>query len=56
MFNHGTTMTNVFGWGIGNKENLFRRATEGDEAAAAYRKFLRGARLDEVPLERILIR
>ena len=43
-------MTNVFGWGIGNKENLFRRATESDEAAAAYRKFLRGARLDEVPL------
>ncbi len=50
MFNHGATMTNVFGWGIGNKENLFRRATEGDEAAAAYRKFLRGARLDEVAL------
>ena len=29
---------------------MFRRATEGDEAVAAYRKFLRGARLDETPL------
>lgn len=50
MFNHGATMTNVFGWGIGEKDNLFRRATEGDEAVAAYRKFLRGAHLDEAPL------
>ncbi len=50
MFNHGATMTNVFGWGIGDKQNVFRRATEGDEALAAYRKFLRGARLDETPL------
>ncbi|MGH6794962.1 MAG: hypothetical protein ACREDH_07140 [Methylocella sp.] len=50
MFNHGATMTNVFGWDIGDKDNVFRRATESDEAAAAYRKFLRGARLDETPL------
>lgn len=51
MFNHGATMTNVFGWGIGEKNNVFRRATEGREAIAAYQKFLRGARLDEAPLE-----
>ncbi|MGH6842584.1 MAG: hypothetical protein ACREDV_10915 [Methylocella sp.] len=50
MFNHGATMTNVFGWNIGDKGNLFRRAAESDEAVAAYRKFLRGARLDEAPL------
>ncbi|MGQ0445921.1 MAG: hypothetical protein ACT4O2_12555 [Beijerinckiaceae bacterium] len=50
MFNHGATMTNVFGWNIGDKGNLFRRAVESDEAVAAYRKFLRGARLDEAPL------
>lgn len=50
MFNHGAAMTNVFGWGIGDKENVFRRATEGDEAVEAYRKFLRGDRLDETPL------
>jgi hypothetical protein len=50
IFNHGATVTNVFGFGIGDKKNLFRRATESDEAAAAYRKFLRGARLNETPL------
>ena len=50
MFNHGATITNVFGWGIGEKDNLFRRATEGRDAAAAYRKFLQGARLEETPL------
>lgn len=50
MFNHGATMANVFGWDVGGKENLFRRATEADESMAAYRKFLRGARLDEKPL------
>jgi hypothetical protein len=50
MFNHGATMTNVFGWDIGDRDNLFRRATESDEAIAAYRKFLRGARLEERPL------
>ena len=50
MFNHGATMANVFGWDIGSEENLFRRATEGDEAIAAYRKFLSGVRLDETPL------
>ncbi len=50
IFNHGATMTNVFGWGIGGKGNLFRRATEGDEAIVAYRKFLSGVRLEEKPL------
>jgi hypothetical protein len=50
MFNHGAAMTNVFGWGIGDRQNIFRRATEGEEAVAAYRKFLRGIRLEEKPL------
>jgi len=50
MFNHGATMANVFGWDIGDRDNLFRRATENDEALAAYRKFLEGAPLDEKPL------
>jgi len=50
MFNYGATMTNLFGWGVGNRSNPFRRATEGDEAIAAYRKFLSGDRLDEKPL------
>ncbi len=51
MFNHGAAMTNVFGWGIGAKGNPFRQATERPEALAAYRKFLRGERLAERPLE-----
>jgi hypothetical protein len=50
MFNHGATMTNVFGWGIGPRGNPFRQATEREEALAAYRKFLRGERLVEKPL------
>lgn len=52
MFNHGATMANVFGWDIGAKDSLFRRATEAAGSIAAYRKFLRGARLEETPLER----
>jgi hypothetical protein len=50
MFNHGAVLTNVFGWNIGDRDNPFRRATEGEDAVAAYRKFLRGARLEERPL------
>jgi hypothetical protein len=50
MFNHGATMTNVFGWGVGPRGNPFREATERAEAVAAYRKFLRGERLAEKPL------
>jgi hypothetical protein len=50
MFNHRASMANVFGWDVGDKQNVFRRATENDEAVAAYRKFLRGIRLEEKPL------
>jgi hypothetical protein len=50
MFNHGAAMTNVFGFDIGEPDNLFRQATENPEAVAAYRKFLGGAHLDETPL------
>jgi hypothetical protein len=51
MFNHGATLTNVFGWDLGDSGFIFRRATERPEAIAAYRKFLRGERLDEKPLD-----
>ena len=51
MFNHGATLTNVFGWGIGDSAFIFRRGAENPAAIAAYRKFLRGARLDESPLD-----
>lgn len=44
MFNHGATLVDIFAWGIGGEEWKktfpFRIATEGDEAIAAYRKFL----------------
>jgi len=50
MFNHGATLTNVFGWDIGDSDNIFRRAAEGAESIAAYRKFLSGAHLEEKPL------
>jgi hypothetical protein len=43
MFNHGATLTNVFGWGVGDSANLFCRAAESADSIAAYRKFLRPA-------------
>jgi len=51
MFNHGATLTNVFGWDIGDSTFIFRRQAENPAAIDAYRKFLRGARLDESPLD-----
>ncbi len=50
MFNHGATLTNVFGWDVGDGDNIFRRAAEGPQSIEAYRKFLRGGRLEEGPL------
>jgi len=54
MFNHGATLVNLYSWGIGGEANRnldFRIVTEGDEALRAYRKFLRGDRLDEAKIE-----
>jgi hypothetical protein len=51
MFNHGATLINVFGWDIGDSDNIFRRAAEGAESISAYRKFLSGAHLEEKPLD-----
>jgi hypothetical protein len=50
MFNHGAVMANIFAWGIGGeamRNHFFRRAAEGPEPLAAYRKFLRGEELAE---------
>ena len=52
MFNHGATLTNIFGWDIGDSAFIFRRQAENPAAIDAYRKFLRGAKLDESPLDR----
>jgi hypothetical protein len=51
MFNHGATLTNVFGWDIGDSAFVFRVGAENPAAIDAYRKFLRGASLDESPLD-----
>lgn len=54
MFNHGATLVNIFAWGIGGEANRhmdFRVVTEGPEALAAYRKFLKGDRLTEARIE-----
>ncbi len=51
MFNHGAALTNVFGWDIGDSAFVFRQAAENPAAIDAYRKFLRGANLDESPLD-----
>lgn len=54
-FNHGAALVNVFGWGLGEEANPFRRAAENDDAIGAYRKFLRGEALVELStvLERL---
>jgi hypothetical protein len=53
MFNHGAVLVNIFSWGIGGEaqreKNMFRRATENQEALLAYRKFLSGGALKEEP-------
>ena len=51
MFNHGAVIVNLFGWDIGDRDNVFRMSVESEEARAAYRKFLRGETLHESPLE-----
>jgi hypothetical protein len=49
-FNHGATLVDVFGWGIGGTyvtNNPYRLATEDPDALEAYRKFLNGQTLAE---------
>lgn len=50
MFNHGAVLVNIFGWNVGPPDNPFRQLAEGDDAVAAYRKFLQGQRLAEEEL------
>ncbi|MDQ2767958.1 MAG: hypothetical protein M3Y30_12480 [Gemmatimonadota bacterium] len=51
LFNHGATLVNIFGWGVGAAANPFRQTAEGDAALSAYRKFLHGWALAEAPLQ-----
>ncbi len=47
-YNDGAVMVNVFGWGVGPRDNAFRLAAENESAIKAYQKFLSGAVLSEV--------
>ena len=45
---HNAALVNIFGWGVGTKdENPFWKAASSSEALAAYRKFLSGQTLIE---------
>jgi hypothetical protein len=50
LFNHGARLVNVFGWGVGDAGNAFRKVAEADASIAAYRKFLKGEELREDPM------
>ena len=50
LFNHGARVVNIFGWAVGNSDNPFRKVAEDEASIEAYRKFLRGERLQEAPL------
>ena len=50
LFNHGARLVNVFGWGVGDTGNPFRKVAEADASIAAYRKFLKGEALREDPM------
>lgn len=50
LFNHGARLVNIFGWGVGDEGNPFRKVAEADASVAAYRKFLKGEVLKEDPI------
>ncbi len=50
LFNHDAVLVTVFGWGVGERDNPFRKIAEGPDAVAAYKKFLSGARLAEAAI------
>jgi hypothetical protein len=50
LFNHGARLVNIFGWGVGNEDNPFRKVAEADASVVAYRKFLKGEALKQQPM------
>jgi hypothetical protein len=54
LFNYGAVLVNLFGWGLGDETNPFRKIAEGPDALAAYRIFLRGEALGEAPIPDLL--
>ena len=47
LFNHGASVVNVFGWGVGDAANPFRKVAENKDSITAYQKFLKGEKLKE---------
>ncbi|MHB1461340.1 MAG: ATP synthase subunit B family protein [Armatimonadota bacterium] len=47
LYNHGADLVNVFGWAVGDANNPFRKVAENPKSLEAYRKFLRGEKLQE---------
>ncbi len=54
LFNHGAVLVNLFGWGLGEESNPFRKIAEGPDALVAYRKFLDGEKLGEIQVPDLL--
>ena len=50
LFNHGAILVNIYGWGVGENSNPFRKVAERENALDAYRKFLSGGALSEAPI------
>jgi hypothetical protein len=50
LYDRGVALVTIFGWGLGDKDNVFRRAAENADALTAYRKFLNGQTLVEGPV------
>lgn len=50
LFDRGAVFVNVFGWGVGASYNPYRQAAQGEDAIAAYRKFLKGEKLTAAAL------
>ncbi len=49
LFNRGAHLVTIFGWGVGDANNAFRKTAESENALAGYRKFLTGQKLKETP-------
>ncbi len=47
LYNHGAELVNVFGWAVGDANNPFRKVAENPKSIEAYRKFLKGEKLQE---------
>jgi hypothetical protein len=49
LYNHGAQLVTIYGWGVGDGTNAFRKTAENNNSVVAYRKFLKGQPLAEAP-------